>query len=107
MKKLPNLIDGYSKDIEYQRQKSEQPAAAEPTEKKGKGRPRTAPPCHKKQIAIPDELLEKYDQIKDGLGNNLTAYLVELMRVDLEKNFDNYKAIQDMKAGILSRAKEG
>ena len=80
MKKLPNLIDGYSKDIEYQRQKSEQPAAAEPTEKKGKGRPKTAPPCHKKQIAIPDELLEKY--------------------------FDNYKAIQDMKAGILNRAKE-
>lgn len=82
---------------------NEQPAAAE----KGKGRPKTAPPCHKKQIAIPDDLLNRYDQIKDGLGNNLTAYLVELMRVDLEKNFDNYRAIQDMKAGILSRAKEG
>ena len=77
---------------------NEQPAAAEPTEKKGKGRPKTAPPCHKKQIAIPDDLLNRY---------NLTAYLVELMRVDLEKNFDNYRAIQDMKAGILSRAKEG
>lgn len=86
---------------------NEQPAAAESTDKKGKGRPKTAPPCHKKQIAIPDELLDRYDQIKDGLGNNLTAYLVELMRVDLEKNFDNYKAIQDMKAGILNRAKEG
>ena len=86
---------------------NEQPAAAGPTEKKGKGRPKTAPPCHKKQIAIPDDLLNRYDQIKDGLGNNLTAYLVELMRVDLEKNFDNYRAIQDMKAGILSRAKEG
>ena len=86
---------------------NEQPAAAEPTEKKGKGRPIFSPPCHKKQIAIPDDLLNRYDQIKDGLGNNLTAYLVELMRVDLEKNFDNYRAIQDMKAGILSRAKEG
>ena len=38
---------------------NEQPAAAEPTEKKGKGRPKTAPPCHKKQIAIPDEPLEQ------------------------------------------------
>lgn len=98
MKKLPNLIDGYSKDIEYQRQKSEQPAAAEPTEKKGKGRPKTAPPCHKKQIAIPDELLEKYEEIKDGAkGNSFTEYLVELMRKDLEKNYESYKELQELR----------
>lgn len=77
---------------------NEQPAAAEPTEKKKKGRPKTAPPCHKKQIAIPDELLEKYEEIKDGAkGNSFTEYLVELMRKDLEKNYESYKELQELR----------
>ena len=49
--------------------------------------------CRKINVAIPIELLDKWDEVKKALGGNQTAYIVNLIRKDLNENYASYKEL--------------
>lgn len=74
------------------------PVAVAPVQKKKPGRPKTKDvknTCKFVNVAVPTELLEKWDDIKVVHGSNLTDYITMLLKIDLEANYDNYKALAE------------
>ena len=66
--------------------------------KKKAGRPTTKDvknTCKIKNIAIPNDLLEKWEDIKIIHGSNLTEYITKLIEKDMESNYEKYKNIAD------------
>lgn len=49
--------------------------------------------CRKINVAVPIELLDKWDEVKKALGGNQTAYIVNLIRKDLNENYESYKEL--------------
>lgn len=80
------------------------PAAAHTnTSKKAPGRPTTKDvkhTCKKINIAVPKDLLDKWNEIKSAVGGNQTAYIVSLIEKDLNENYDRYKQIADLQNSI-------
>ena len=54
----------------------------------------------KQYIAVPKELLDKWNEIKSAVGGNQTAYIVSLIEKDLNENYDRYKQIADLQNSI-------
>lgn len=62
--------------------------------KKKVGRPKKIEVERKNiNIAVPVYLLEQYDEVKKALGGNQTAYIVNLIKKDMEENYEKYKGI--------------
>lgn len=95
------------KNIEVQK---EPPAAVEPkqtepeqkqvkqqtTQKRKVGRPKTRDvrnTCRNINVAVPIDLLDKWDEVKLVHGNNLTGYITKLLERDMENNYERYKDI--------------
>ena len=80
------------------------PAAAHTnTSKKAPGRPvekDVKNKCKKINIAVPKELLDKWNEIKSAVGGNQTAYIVSLIEKDLNENYDRYKQIADLQNSV-------
>lgn len=81
------------------------PAAAHTNtpEKKAPGRPvekDVKNKCKKINIAVPIEDIEKLNEVKFAIGGNQTAYIVGLIKKDLEENYEKYKQIVDFKNSI-------
>lgn len=79
--------------------------AAKPTNtsKKAPGRPTTKDvknTCKKINIAVPKDLLDKWNEIKSAVGCNQTAYIVSLIEKDMNENYENYKQIVELQNSI-------
>lgn len=71
------------------------PKAAD--EKKKPGRPKTKTEPEKTiNIAVPISVLEKVDIALAKYQGNLTKYVNEVIRKDLEQNFSDYQQIYDL-----------
>lgn len=79
--------------------------AAEATNEKPekeKGKPGRKPTkdvkntCRNINVAIPNELLDKWNEIKKAKGNNLTQYVTDLIQKDMDENYDKYKQAVDI-----------
>ena len=60
--------------------------------KRAVGRPKTKDvknTCRNVNIAVPLELMDRWDEIKQAKGSNLTAYMIRLMEHDLNENYDS------------------
>ena len=65
-------------------------------QKKKVGRPKTKDvknTCRNINVAIPIELLDKWNEIKIIYGNNLTAYITKLIENDMSSKYEQYKNI--------------
>lgn len=74
-------------------QKQEEPKT---TQKRKVGRPTTRDvrnTCRNINIAVPIDLLDKWNVVKPVHGNNLTAYITKLIERDMENNYERYKDI--------------
>lgn len=49
--------------------------------------------CTNINVAIPNELFEKWKEIKKARGNNLTQYVTDLIQKDMDENYDKYKQV--------------
>lgn len=69
---------------------------------KEKGKPGRKPTkdvkntCKNINVAIPNELLDKWKEIKKAKGNNLTQYVTDLIQKDMDENYDKYKQAVDI-----------
>lgn len=69
---------------------------------KEKGKPGRKPTkdvkntCTNINVAIPNELYDKWKEIKTARGNNLTQYVTDLIQKDMDENYDKYKQIISM-----------
>lgn len=52
--------------------------------------------CTNINVAIPNELYDKWKEIKTARGNNLTQYVTDLIQKDMDENYDKYKQIISM-----------
>lgn len=52
--------------------------------------------CKNINVAIPNELYDKWKEIKTARGNNLTQYVTDLIQKDMDENYDKYKQIISM-----------
>ena len=67
-------------------------------QKKKVGRPKTKDvknTCRNINVAIPIELLDKWEEVKIIHSNNLTAYITKLITKDMDANYEKYKSILD------------
>ena len=67
-----------------------------PQPKRKVGRPKTRDvrnTCRNINVAVPIDLLGKWDEVKLVHGNNLTAYITKLIERDMENNYERYKDI--------------
>lgn len=65
---------------------------SKPTKRKP-GRPTTKDvknTCRNVNVALPVDLLDRWDAIKAVHGSNLTAYITSLIKKDMDANFDKY-----------------
>lgn len=68
----------------------------ETVKKRKVGRPKTKLEDTKTiNIAVPVSVLDKLNVIKICYGNNLTQYINQLIKKDIDANYDNYKNIVD------------
>lgn len=71
-----------------------------PTKKKA-GRPKTIDIERKNiNIAVPVELLNKFDEVKTALGGNMTAYVVNLIKKDMDAKYKDYKDISSIQKDL-------
>lgn len=69
---------------------------------KEKGKPGRKPTkdvkntCKNINVAIPNELIDKWNEIKKAKGNNLTQYVTDLIQKDMDENYDKYKQAVDI-----------
>ena len=69
---------------------------------KEKGKPGRKPTkdvkntCKNINVAIPNELIDKWNEIKKAKGNNLTQYVTDLIQKDMDENYDKYKQAFDI-----------
>ena len=69
---------------------------------KEKGKPGRKPTkdvkntCKNINVAIPKELIDKWNEIKKAKGNNLTQYVTDLIQKDMDENYDKYKQAVDI-----------
>lgn len=69
---------------------------------KEKGKPGRKPTkdvkntCRNINVAIPNELLDKWNEIKKAKGNNLTQYVTDLIQKDMDENYKKYKQAVDI-----------
>lgn len=69
---------------------------------KEKGKPGRKPTkdvkntCTNINVAIPNELIDKWKEIKKAKGNNLTQYVTDLIQKDMDENYDKYKQAVDI-----------
>lgn len=62
------------------------------------GRPKTKDvkgTCKNINVAVPIDLLDKWEEIKAVHGSNLTAYVIKLIRRDMDINYEQYKQLAD------------
>lgn len=52
--------------------------------------------CRNINVAIPNELLDKWNEIKKAKGNNLTQYVTDLIQKDMDENYEKYKQAVDI-----------
>lgn len=52
--------------------------------------------CTNINVAIPNELYNKWKEIKKARGSNLTQYVTDLIQKDMNENYDKYKQIISM-----------
>ena len=66
-------------------------ASGEEKPKRKVGRPATITEERRKiNVAVPEDLLEKWNDIKIVHGNNLTGYITKLIKQDMDENYDKY-----------------
>lgn len=105
------MAKGFSKNNPLDKLSGKEPlAAAEPKQteleqkqekpqtiqKRKVGRPTTRDvrnTCRNINVAVPINLLDKWDEVKLVHGNNLTAYITKLIERDMENNYERYKDI--------------
>ena len=69
---------------------------------KEKGKPGRKPTkdvkntCTNINVAIPNELIDKWKEIKKAKGNNLTQYVTDLIQKDMDENYKKYKQAVDI-----------
>lgn len=69
---------------------------------KEKGKPGRKPTkdvkntCKNINVAIPKELIDKWNEIKKAKGNNLTQYVTDLIQKDMDENYEKYKQAVDI-----------
>lgn len=69
---------------------------------KEKGKPGRKPTkdvkntCKNINVAIPNELIDKWKEIKKAKGNNLTQYVTDLIQKDMDENYEKYKQAVDI-----------
>lgn len=69
---------------------------AEPAKKRGRPKTRDVKgTCKKVCIALPNELVEKWEEVKIVHGSNMTDYIVKLMEKDMKENYNKYIKIID------------
>lgn len=72
------------------------PLPEQPQPKRKVGRPKTRDvrnTCRNINVAVPIDLLDKWDEVKLVHGNNLTGYITKLLERDMENNYERYKDI--------------
>lgn len=76
-----------------------EPKAVEPTKPKRKvGRPKTKDvkgTCKNINVAVPIDLLDKWEDIKIVHKSNLTEYITKLIERDMTANYETYKSLAD------------
>lgn len=76
-----------------------EPSKSKP--KKKAGRPKTIDVERKNiNIAVPVELLNKFDEVKTALGGNMTAYVVNLIKKDMDAKYKDYKDISSIQKDL-------
>lgn len=76
----------------------QQQATPETKPKRKVGRPKTKDvkgTCKNINVAVPTELLDKWDEVKTVHGSNLTAYVIKLIQRDMDTNYEQYKQLAD------------
>lgn len=69
--------------------------------KRKAGRPKTIDVERKNiNIAVPVELLNKFDEVKTALGGNMTAYVVNLIKKDMDAKYKDYKDISSIQKDL-------
>lgn len=66
-------------------------ASGEEKPKRKVGRPATITEERRKiNVAVPTELLDKWNKVKIVHGNNLTGYITKLIEKDMDANYNKY-----------------
>lgn len=76
----------------------QQQALPETKPKRKVGRPKTKDvkgTCKNINVAVPTELLDKWEEVKTVHGSNLTAYVIKLIQRDMDTNYEQYKQLAD------------
>lgn len=56
--------------------------------------------CRNINVAVPTELLDKWEQIKIVHGSNLTGYVTKLIQKDMDANYEHYRELTEGLKGI-------
>lgn len=56
--------------------------------------------CRNINVAVPIELLDKWEQIKIVHGSNLTGYVTKLIQKDMNANYEHYRELTEGLKGI-------
>lgn len=73
------------------------PVSTEKKEKRAVGRPKTKEPCTNINVAVPNRLLDKINEVV--LGTKVD-YITKLIEKDMTENYERYKAIKDQLENI-------